>query len=83
MNQRLFIIKNRFNPVEISKEFFFIMGVILFIVGIISAVLRYMKDEVKKRELKPICEYCRFVALNDRDLHNHQLVCEKKKSENS
>jgi len=26
-----------------------------------------------------MCEYCGFIALDERDLHNHQIICKKKK----
>ncbi len=28
---------------------------------------------------KQVCEYCGYVALDERELHNHQITCEKKK----
>jgi len=28
---------------------------------------------------KPVCEYCGYVVLDERELHNHQISCEKKK----
>ena len=31
------------------------------------------------RRQKPVCEYCGYVALDERKLHNHQIACEKKK----
>lgn len=32
----------------------------------------------KKHTTRPICNYCGYVALDARELHNHQLVCDKK-----
>ncbi len=34
--------------------------------------------KISKRS-KPMCEYCGYVALDDRELHNYQINCEKKK----
>ncbi len=33
--------------------------------------------KISKRP-KPVCEYCGYVALDTRELHNHQINCEKK-----
>ncbi len=29
-------------------------------------------------KLNPVCEYCGYVAKDERELHNHQITCEKK-----
>ena len=34
--------------------------------------------KISKRP-KPVCEYCGYVALDERELHNHQINCEEKK----
>ena len=35
-------------------------------------------DTIQKKP-KPKCAYCGYLALDDRELHNHQITCEKKK----
>ena len=38
---------------------------------------------IKKRNAKParpMCGYCGYMALNERELHNHQITCEEKKA---
>jgi len=29
---------------------------------------------------KPICEYCGYATLDERELHNHQINCEKREN---
>jgi len=57
-------------------NFVFISGIILIFYGI-SKFTEWEKRSSKP--VRPICEYCRHVALDERELYNHQLVCEKKK----
>ena len=28
---------------------------------------------------KPVCQFCGYIAIDERELHNHQITCEKKK----
>ncbi len=30
------------------------------------------------RKQKPTCKFCGYVALDEKELHNHQITCEKK-----
>ncbi len=55
-----------------------VLGIFAFIVGIVSLIIDVRKVEKKKKEPKPICEFCGYVALDERELHNHQITCEKK-----
>jgi len=43
--------------------------------SVIHGVWKYYKE---KNKPKPICEFCGYVALDERELHNHQISCEKK-----
>ena len=60
----------------------YILAIILSIITgvIILAIFRLdkIKDLDEKEEQKPICEYCGYIALDQRELHNHQITCEKK-----
>ncbi len=47
--------------------------------GVIRGVWKYYKE---KNKPKPICNFCGYVALDERELHNHQSTC-KKKEKNS
>ncbi len=48
--------------------------------NVIHGVWKYYKE---KNKPKPICEYCGYVALDEKELHNHQITCEKKNEKNS
>ena len=52
--------------------------IVIIVLIIIGAYLirKYDKDENKP---KPMCEFCGYMALDERELHNHQITCEKKK----
>ncbi len=45
----------------------------------VRGVWKYYKE---KNKPKPICNFCGYVALDERELHNHQSTC-KKKEKNS
>ena len=46
--------------------------------GIGGGMYGLYKDSMKKYS-KPICEFCGYIALDERELYNHQNTCEKKK----
>jgi len=50
--------------------------VIIGIFAIASGAHNLYKISKKPR---PVCEYCGYVALDERELLNHQITCEKKK----
>jgi len=52
---------------------------LLGIMGLTSGGYSIYKNSKKKNEPRPVCEYCGYVALDARELHNHQITCEKKK----
>ena len=54
-------------------------GIIIIVLIIIGALLIRKYDKDKKKP-KPLCEFCGYMPLDERDLHNHQITCEKKKS---
>ena len=55
----------------------------IFIVVMTAFNLRkYLKNRSIK-PVRPICEYCEHDVLDEKELYNHQLVCEKKKEKNS
>ena len=53
----------------------------IFIVVMTALNLRkYLKNRSIK-SVRAMCEYCGYVALDERELHNHQITCEKKNSD--
>jgi len=56
------------------------LGVIWSVlVGIFAIALGSYNLYKISRKQKPVCEFCGYVALDERELHNHQITCEKKK----
>ena len=49
-----------------------LIGVFVFVTGLHGLY------KISKK-LKIVCEYCGYEALDERELHNHQITCEKKK----
>jgi len=52
---------------------------LLGIMGLTSGGYSLYKNSKKKNEPRSVCEYCGYIALDARELHNHQITCEKKK----
>ena len=50
----------------------------VFLGFFIIALALHSLYKISKKQ-KPVCEYCGYVALDERELHNHQITCEKKK----
>jgi len=66
------------NIVYPSTDLYQFLGI--FIVAITAFNL---VSYIKKRKAQPVrqmCGYCGYIALDERDLHNHQINCEKKKN---
>jgi len=55
--------------------FALIPAIILITIGVLL-IKKYDKD---KKKPKPMCEFCEYIAIDERELHNHQITCEKKK----
>ena len=70
---------SQYNSDELWPGIIFLIGLFGFITGIITLIIAIKEDRDKKNKPRPMCEYCGYVALDERELHNHQLVCEKKK----
>ena len=55
--------------------FALIPAIILIAIGVFL-IKKYDKD---KKKPKPMCQFCGYIAIDERELHNHQITCEKKK----
>jgi len=66
------------NIVYPSTDLYLFLGI--FIVAITAFIL---VSYIKKRKTQPVRQmrgYCGYIAQDERDLHNHQINCEKKKN---
>ena len=55
-----------------------ILGILCMIFGPFNLILDARKFKKEKEKSKPMCEYCGYIALDERELHNHQITCVKK-----
>ena len=67
-----------YNVVARVSDFSFYLGIFILIMAFVNLILY-----IKRKSKRPKCEYCGYIALDERELHNHQLTCEKKKDEGS
>ncbi len=66
------------NIVYPSTDLYLYLGIFIVAVTAFNLV-----SYIKKRKTQPVrqmCGYCGYIALDERDLHNHQMNCEKKKN---
>ena len=64
-----------------SADWHLFVGIFIVVLTILN-----LRKYLRKRSIKlvrPICEYCGHDALDEKELYNHQLVCEKKKEKKS
>lgn len=54
------------------------IGIFIVIMTTLN-LIKYIKKKSAK-PLRPMCGYCGYMALDERELHNHQITCEKKKA---
>lgn len=57
--------------------FNFFLGIFILVMNTIN-LAKYIKKKSKK-PVRPKCEYCGYISLDERELHNHQINCDKKK----
>ena len=55
---------------------FALIPAIIFIAIGVFLIKKYDKD---KKKSNPMCKFCGYMAIDERELHNHQITCEKKK----
>ena len=65
------------NVVYPSEDWNLYLGIFILIMAFVN-LIQYIKRKSTK-PVRPKCEYCGYIALDERELHNHQLNCEKKK----
>ena len=66
---------NQISPTQAS---WFVLGAGIFILSIGIIKLAWIGDEKKKKVPRPMCSFCGYIALDEKELHNHQITCEKK-----
>ena len=60
--------------VTTSDGWLYYLGVFILVMAVINLI-----QYIHKKSKRPKCEYCGYIAKDDRELHNHQINCEKKK----
>ena len=66
------------NIVYPSTDLYLYLGIFIVAITTINLV-----SYIKKRNanpVRPMCGYCGYMALDQRELDNHQITCEKKKA---
>lgn len=66
-------------PMIIAGQYM-IVGLIIVLLGGLTIYGGY---RMKKGKNQVVCDYCGYIAESSRELHNHSLICEKKKQEES
>ncbi len=56
-----------------SENWNIYVGIFIIVMTIFN-----LRKYIKSRSIKPTCEYCGFIASDERELNKHQLTCEKK-----
>jgi hypothetical protein len=67
-------------PMIIAGQYM-ILGLFVMVIG--GLIMYGGKRLIKKKKSHFVCGYCGFIAESERELYNHSLLCEKKKSEDS
>lgn len=60
-----------------GEDWHFYVGIFILVAAVIN-LIQYIKRKSAK-PVRPMCEFCGYVALDERELHNHQINCEKKR----
>jgi len=69
------------NIVYPSTDLYLYLGISIVAITTINLV-SYIKTK-KANPVRQMCGYCGYMALDKKELHNHQLNCEKKKNKKS
>jgi len=72
----IFYLSTNYDTLEDWLKIVYFIFIPFISFGVIRGVWKYYKE---KNKPKRICEFCGYVALDERELHNHQITCEKKK----
>jgi len=59
-----------------SEDWNIYVGIFIILMTTLN-LRKYIKSRTIK-PVRPICEYCGYVAFDERELDNHQPTCEKK-----
>lgn len=65
-------------PMIIAGQYM-IVGLIIVLLGGLTIYGGYRMKKGEKQRI--VCSYCGYIAETERELHNHSLICERKKQE--